>query len=76
MYFVTSYSNGASRNGAHERRLAHMFKSQKEDELYIEREDDFANTESNAYLACIYAQLSVSGSPSENAYVPMHEQKF
>ena len=37
-----------------------MFNSQFDEEQYIEREDDFDNTESNSYIASVYAQLSLS----------------
>lgn len=46
-----------------------MFKLYDE-EQYIEREDDFDNTESNTYAACVYAQLSMSNSAGVAAFAP------
>ncbi len=46
-----------------------------EDELLIEREDDFENTDSNAYAACVYAQLSMGRNASEGLFVPVQDKE-
>ncbi|MCR5348754.1 MAG: hypothetical protein K6E59_04025 [Bacilli bacterium] len=43
-----------------------------EDEI-IEREEDYENTESNAYIAAVYAQLSVSNCASNGADALMND---
>ena len=48
----------------------------QKDEQYIERENDYDNTESNTYLACVYAQLSMGHSAIEGSQVPVHEYCF
>ena len=53
-----------------------MFKSQDYEENYIEREDDFDNTESNSYIASVYAQLSLSYGASDRAIAPVAEAQF
>ncbi len=53
-----------------------MFKMNDHEEQLIEREDDFDNTESNKYLACVYAQLSMGRNASEGLYVPVQEERF
>ena len=53
-----------------------MFKLNEENEQYIEREDDFDNTESNTFLACVYAQLSLGQNAYEGLQVPVHEYGF
>ena len=59
-----------------ERRLARMFKLYDQEEQYIERDDDFENTESNTYAACVYAQLSLGQNVTEGLQVPVHEYCF
>jgi len=53
-----------------------MFKLHEKDEQYIERENDFENTESNTYLACVYAQLSAGQSVADGLQVPVQEYCF
>lgn len=50
-----------------------MFKSHDYEEQYVERENDFANIESNSYLACVYAQLSLSRSANDGSFAPVAE---
>lgn len=53
-----------------------MFKLYDQEKQYIEREDDFENTESNTYAACVYAQLSLGQNVTEGLQVPVHEYCF
>ena len=53
-----------------------MFKLNEEEQQYIERENDFANTEANSYLACVYAQLSMGRNASEGLFVPVQDEEF
>ena len=60
----------------HERRLAHMFNYRNEEEQYIERENDYDNTQSNEYLANVYAQLSMSHAANDCTFVASHERDY
>ena len=53
-----------------------MFNIRISEEDIIERENDYENTESNAYVASVYAQLSVSNCASNCAGVSMKDYDF
>lgn len=53
-----------------------MFNSKINEEQYIERENDFDNTESNSYLACVYAQLSLSRNANDGSFAPVAKIDF
>lgn len=53
-----------------------MFKVHDQSEQYIERENDYGNTETNNYIACVYAQLSVGQCSTDGAPVPVQDYRF
>ena len=53
-----------------------MFNYRNEEEQYIERENDYDNTQSNEYLANVYAQLSMSHAANDCTFVASHERDY
>ena len=53
-----------------------MFNEKYYEEHSIERDEDFDNTESNAYLANVYAQLSMCCAANERTLVALQDIDF